>query len=218
MDGVRAVGAQTQKKGSAGVSRSTGASDETSAAARETRALPGSNHANQILLARAGFWFRISAVGTHGVFVIAGVLGLGLCLSGQASNRADSLSLNTSSPGFPSLGLSNAQYFFFATGLNWLEPRAGDFLPALPTASQPGPVAQSDASKDSSKEIVDLSRNKLIDYVHGEVGFLYGRSTGKFDREVEAGYVFGTVGNDKFSITAGGVFEHSSGRLPKVGR
>ena len=94
-------------------------------------------------------------------------------------------------------------------------------MPGLPAAPQPSGVARSDPSKDgkdSSKETVDLARKDWIDYVHGEVGFLYGRSTGKFGGELEQGYVIGTVGNDKFSITAGAAVENRSGRVPKFGR
>ena len=150
-------------------------------------------------------------MGTRGVCIVVIVLGLA---SASFAQPRQNLSLANSAPEFPSLGLSNAQYFFLATGLNWIEPTP-NFLPALPAAAHPGATNRSvDASedgKDSSKEAVDLAQKDWIDYVHGEVGFLYGRSTGKFDREVEQGYVIGTVGNDHFSITAGAAFENWSG-------
>jgi hypothetical protein len=160
------------------------------------------------LLAWSRFWLRIAGMGKRGVCV--GVIVLGLASTSFAQR---SLSLINSTPDFPSLGLSNAQYFFLATGLNWIEP-APNFLPGLPAAQQPTAAAYSDPSKDgkdSSKEAVDLAQKNWIDYVHGEVGFLYGRSAGKFDREVEQGYVIGTVGNDHFSITAGASYENWSG-------
>ena len=165
----------------------------------------------QIFLARARFWFRIPTMGTRGVCIVAGILGLALHAQPVT---AGSLSLNKSSAEFPALGLSNAQYFFLATGLNWIEPTP-NFLPALPAAAQPGATNRSvDASKDgkdSSRDNVDLARKDWIDYVHGEVGFLYGKSTGKFGGDLEEGYVIGTVGNDHFSITAGASFENWSG-------
>jgi hypothetical protein len=161
----------------------------------------------QIFLARARFWFRIPGMGTRGVCIVAGILGLALHAQPAI---AGSLSLNKSAAEFPSLELSNAQYFFLATGLNWIEP-APNFLPALPATPRRAAVAPAEDPKDSSKEAVDLARKDWIDYVHGEVGFLYGRSAGKFDREVEEGYVIGTVGNDHFSITAGASFENWSG-------
>ncbi|MFN2541665.1 MAG: hypothetical protein ABR514_05785 [Chthoniobacterales bacterium] len=153
----------------------------------------------------------------RGLGVMTAVLGLGWCVAAQPTNRPEKLLLNNSSPRFPSLELSDAQYFSFATAFNWLEPAATDFLPPLPTAPQPATIAHVESAKDSSKEDVDLSRKNLFDYAHGEIGFLYGRSTGKFDREVEQGYVIGTVGNDKLQITAGALFEHSSGDIRRFG-
>jgi hypothetical protein len=160
-------------------------------------------------------WFhlRVTIVTKHGV--CAAVVFIGLCLSalGQQIYRPEIFgTLNNSSPRFSSLALSNTQYVFLATGLNWIDPLSVDFLPPLPAAPPVSAGAAADSSKDSSKEVVDLSRKGLVDYVHGEVGFLYGRSTGKFDREVEQGWVIGTTGNDKFSITAGASFENWSGR------
>jgi hypothetical protein len=55
-------------------------------------------------------------------------------------------------------------------------------------------------------------------YVGGEVGFLYGRSSGKYGREDFQTYIIGTVGNEKFSITAGYLYQESSGRVPRWGR
>ena len=160
----------------------------------------------QKFLALERFWFRIALMGKHGAYVAVFVLGLA-----SASFAQRSLSLSNTAPEFPSLELANAQYFFLATGLNWIEPAPNLLPPALPTAPQSSAVAHSDPSKDSSREAVDLTQKDWRDYVHGEVGFLYGRSTGKFDREVEQGYVVGTVGNDHFSITAGAAFENWSG-------
>ncbi len=157
-------------------------------------------------------------MGTRGVCVVVGILGLALHAQ---PTTAGSLSLNKSAPEFSALELASAQYFFFATGLNWIEPVPANFLSPLPLPPSSSGVARSDPSKDgkdSSKETVDLARKDWIDYVHGEVGFLYGRSTGKFGGELEQGYVIGTVGNDKFSITAGASVENWSGRVPKFGR
>jgi 2-keto-4-pentenoate hydratase/2-oxohepta-3-ene-1,7-dioic acid hydratase in catechol pathway len=57
-------------------------------------------------------------------------------------------------------------------------------------------------NKNSIDRVVDLRAPSKIQF-GGELGFLYGKSTGKFGREDVAGYIIGTVGNDKFSITAG---------------
>ena len=49
----------------------------------------------------------------------------------------------------------------------------------------------------------------------GEFGFLYGKSTGKYGREDFQTYIIGTVGTDKFSITAGYLRQESSGQIPR---
>jgi hypothetical protein len=55
-------------------------------------------------------------------------------------------------------------------------------------------------------------------YAGGEVGVLYGRSSGKFGGDVFQTYMQGEVGNDKFQISAGAVYQESSGRVPRFGR
>jgi hypothetical protein len=147
---------------------------------------------------------------------IAGFLSLGLPLFAQ---QTDFNALNNSVLRFPALMLADAGLFSFPNAFSWIEPRLPDFLPALPSTARQRTNASSSATtgKDSSKEVVDIQRN-LFDYVHGEVGFLYGHSSGKFGREVEAGYIVGEVGDDKFHITVGASYENSNGRLPRLGR
>ena len=67
---------------------------------------------------------------------------------------------------------------------------------------------------DSTGGVVNL---RLTDrtYSGGEISFFYGRSGGKYDREDMQGYIIGTVGNDKFSITAGASYQESSGHIPR---
>jgi len=48
-------------------------------------------------------------------------------------------------------------------------------------------------------------------YYGGEVGILYGRWTGKGGGDLMQSYILGTVGNDKFQISAGAEYEESSG-------
>ena len=48
-------------------------------------------------------------------------------------------------------------------------------------------------------------------YYGGEVGVLYGRWTGKGGGDLMQSYILGTVGNDKFQISAGAEYEESSG-------
>jgi hypothetical protein len=44
-------------------------------------------------------------------------------------------------------------------------------------------------------------------YCGGEVGFLYGRWSGKGGGDMWETYIVGTVGNDKFQITAGASYD-----------
>jgi hypothetical protein len=147
---------------------------------------------------------------------VAGFLGLCLPLSAQQTDRPDTFSaLNNFLPRLPSLALSDTQCFSFSSAFNWIEPTPPDFLPALKATAPPKAKASAIPGKDSSKEIVDMQRSNLFDYASGEVGFLYGRSTGKFSREVEQGYFIGDVGNDKFHISVGAAYENSSGHFPR---
>ena len=65
---------------------------------------------------------------------------------------------------------------------------------------------------DSSAEV--SSRLNPVCY-GGEVGVLYGRSSGKFGGDVLQTYILGEVGNEKVHITVGAAYEESSGRLPR---
>src|SRR5437588_8997923 len=151
---------------------------------------------------------------------VIGFLSLCLSLSAQQTNRSEIFrSLNSSPPRFPSLTLSNGGFFSFSSSLSWEEP-APDFLPGLPAPPPPRPIATSAAARarDSSKEVIDVQRTGLFDYAGGEVGFLYGRSTGKFGGDYKQAYIIGGVGDDKFHISAGASFEESSWRVPRFGR
>jgi hypothetical protein len=152
---------------------------------------------------------------------VAGILSLCLPLFAQQTDRPDVFSvLNNSFFRLPSLTLSDGASFSFASAFNRMETTTPDFLPALPTTGprRANVVSSVTTPKDSSKEVTDIRRPNLLDHVSGEMGVLYGRSTGKFGGAVEAGYIIGVVGDDKFNITAGASYEHSSGRFPRFGR
>jgi hypothetical protein len=63
--------------------------------------------------------------------------------------------------------------------------------------------------KDSPDEMLSSSLNPI--YYGGEVGFLYGRWSGKGGGDMWETYVVGTVGNDKFQITAGASYDEWNG-------
>jgi hypothetical protein len=177
----------------------------------------------KISLAFATFSFEDSLMTKRALSAVAGFLGLCVPLFAQQAYRPDLFSALNNSISLPSLSLSDGQRFSFSGAVaspfsfNWMESTPPDFLPALSTTAPPRATAAAPYPKDSSKEVVDVRKTNLFDYAHGEIGFLYGRSTGKFSRDVEQGYFIGEVGNDKVHITAGAFYENSSGRFPRLG-
>jgi hypothetical protein len=101
----------------------------------------------------------------------------------------------------PWASLENRNQFFFSTAFGSMRSTQ-EFLPAFdPSAPLSAPYVAD--NKNSVERIVDLRAPSRIQF-GGEVGFLYGKSSGSgYGREDKAGYIIGTVGNDKFSLTAG---------------
>jgi hypothetical protein len=67
--------------------------------------------------------------------------------------------------------------------------------------------------KDSSAEV--MSAPSAPYYYGGEVGFMYGHSSGKFGGDEFGTYIDGVVGNDKLQINAGASYEEWNGRFPR---
>ena len=135
---------------------------------------------------------------------VVGLVGLSQSLPGQSPeeflfNRSllDQPSINS-----PWLSLESRDRFMFSTAFGSMRQSA-DYLPAF-DPSEPLSTAylSPNDNKSSVDRIVDLNAPSRVQF-GGEIGFLYGKSTGSFGREDFAGYIIGTVGNDKFSITAG---------------
>ena len=72
----------------------------------------------------------------------------------------------------------------------------------------------SSSEKNPAQDGVVLRSADRVRY-GGEMGFLYGKSSGKYGREDFESYIIGTVGNDKFSITAGFFHQETSGRYSR---
>jgi len=111
---------------------------------------------------------------------------------------------------------SNRETFSLATTFN-LVGTPTSFLPttmAMESPSRNVPATFS-RDKDSSDYPLDLRPGY---YVTGEVGFVYGRSTGKFGGDYKEGYIIGEVGNDKVHITVGASYEDWNGRTFRLGR
>ena len=82
------------------------------------------------------------------------------------------------------------------------------------------PAAQEHKATVSRTDDTDTSVDAVISpvsrvYMSGEVGVLYGKSFGKYGGDEFQSYIFGTVGNEHFSVTAGASFEESSVRYPR---
>ena len=162
--------------------------------------------------------------------VVAGLFCVCLTVSAQQIPREIALtSLNATSNRLPWVALSDPRSFPFSNAFAWNEGAPNDFLPDwrptgwnnspyLNFATTAGQYRQTTTtgssiglSKDSSKEGVDLARSNPFEYVHGEIGFMYGRSVGgKNSFDIESGYIWGVTGNDKFQISAGAFYENSN--------
>jgi hypothetical protein len=131
---------------------------------------------------------------------LAGLLCVGQSLPAQSlfgGTLFDQTSINS-----PWAMLDSQDRFSFSTGFGSMRATR-EFLPAFNPSEPLSSAYLSPDNKTSVDRIVDLRKPSDIQF-GGEVGFLYGKSTGSgFGREDYAGYVIGTVGNDKFSITAG---------------
>jgi hypothetical protein len=111
---------------------------------------------------------------------------------------------------------SNRETFSLATTFNLIGTPTS-FLPTTMAMESPSRSVPPTYSKDSSDYPLDLRPGY---YVTGEVGFLYGRSTGKFGGDYKEGYIIGEVGNDKLHITVGASYEDSNwnGRTFRLAR
>ena len=111
---------------------------------------------------------------------------------------------------------SSRETFSLATTFN-LVGTPTSFLPTTMAMESPsrGNPAMSSKDQNSSDYPLDLRPGY---YVTGEVGFVYGRSTGKFGGDYKEGYIIGEVGNDKLHITVGASYEDWNGRTLRLGR
>ena len=75
------------------------------------------------------------------------------------------------------------------------------------------PDHSKDSGKDSPAEVMNPPASPI--YYGGEVGFLYGHSSGKFGGDLFQSYLVGGVGNDKFQISVGASYEESNWRVPR---
>lgn len=156
----------------------------------------------KLLLASGGLFVNNSAMMKRALLAIAGLLSF--CAPAFAQFPLFNTDfLDRSAITSPWVSLDTQDRFAFSTAFGSMRTNQ-EFLPVLtPATPLNAAYAFASDSKDSVDRIVDLRKPSDIRF-GGEIGFLYGKSTGSgFGREDYAGYIIGTVGNDKFSITAG---------------
>jgi hypothetical protein len=163
----------------------------------------GLNFQNQNLLARAGFWSRIPAMIRRTLWAVVGLVGLSQSLPAQPPEEFFNGSLlDQPSISSPWLSLESRDRFMFSTAFGSMR-RTEQYLPDF-DATDPLTSAYllPGDSKNSIDRIVDLRAPNRIHF-GGEIGFLYGKSSGNhgFGREDYAGYIIGTVGNERFSLS-----------------
>jgi hypothetical protein len=171
-----------------------------------------------ILLAFATFRLRILPMTKRALFAAAGFLGLCLSVSAQQPQSPEQIqpegfALNRPYPNLPPLSLADREFFFFSTAFGGMQSTA-DFLPPFnPVGTQNFYAPVSPSRRNALNNSVEMRPADTVRF-GGEMGFLYGKSSGKYGREDFQTYIIGTVGTDKFSITAGFLHQESSGRAP----
>jgi len=154
------------------------------------------------------------------LLAVAGLVAFCLSLTAPEAPAVEQFDLGRSEDRpFPlpeSLSLENRETFFFSTSFGWMQPARG-FLPTL-NPSQPRRVGLAkDTGKNWIESEVDLRAPSRI-HVGGEIGFLYGRSTGTYGFEYERGYVIGELGNEWFLLRVGTSYDRTKWNVPRGGR
>ena len=150
------------------------------------------------------------------LLALAGLLCLGSSLPAQplfAGGLFDQPSINS-----PWVSLESQDRFMFSTAFGSMRATP-EYLPAFNPSESLSYGYLAPDNKRSIDRVVDLHAPDQVRF-GGEIGFLYGKSSGSngFGREDKAGYIIGTVGNDKFSITAGYYRQETNFNSPRFRR
>jgi hypothetical protein len=128
------------------------------------------------------------------------------------AQRADPFALDNRAlfPSYP--GLFSSGLVSSSAAFGWTIP--GDPLP--PSSS----IATRTAARPPSANVGDRLTDWLPkpDYATGEVGFLYGRATGKYGGDFKQAYIIGGVGDEKLHIIVGAAYEDTNFRFPRYSR
>jgi hypothetical protein len=124
--------------------------------------------------------------------------------------------LNNAWYGPAALTLADGRLFSFPSAFAWMEAAPADFIPPVSLAAPPPLTPAAPLARNPTRTPVDLLPR--VDYIGGEVGGYYGRSTGKNGLEVKGGYIQSEIIQGNTYINFGASYEESSGRLPRFGR
>lgn len=108
------------------------------------------------------------------------------------------------------LSLADNRFFSFPSAFGWIEAPSW-FLPPFSARPLPRLVPPTLLGMDPVGEYDFAPQG---DYVGGEVSVFYGKSTGKYSREVKAGHILGEIVHGNTHISVGASYEESSGRRP----
>jgi hypothetical protein len=126
--------------------------------------------------------------------------------------------------GLPMLALLGGQSLPVSSEIGRMGTAQPDLFPSmLPIATETQTVSLSASSRTDGKDFntdakdygtTRTSRSNPL-YYGGEIGFLYGHSTGKYGGDVKQSYFIGEVGDDNVQITVGGSYEDSNFNFPR---
>ena len=153
------------------------------------------------------------------ILVVAGLLGFAI-----SSPAQDPFTLTTGLPQIGSdslllrnspIALADGRYLLPRTAMRSMGMVSLDFLPVYLSDGQPHPRP---ATRRNVAESPLPGRDDLVSpgiYSGGEVGFYYGHSAGKWSGDEFGSYIFGTVGDDRFQVTAGASYQESNFHFPR---
>ncbi len=145
---------------------------------------------------------------------------MGVCLAGFARCWAQDVWHDGFSLADPALVRASSAAGLLSSGIvaspmsfAWMVPM--DTL--LPAPSATAEQKETRRSTSLTDRVADrgVDWTPKFDYATAEIGFLYGRSTGKYGGAFKQAYITGETGNDKTQIFVGASYEDSSFQLPR---
>ncbi len=152
---------------------------------------------------------------------VAAFLGLCHSLSAQQTQSLGQFPFGRDAMNFPflqnpPLTFADGERFSCLTSFSWQTPV--NFLPPFNPVEPPSATLPARSDREDSFKNPAMVRVPDRIYVGGEVGILFGKSTGKYGGDFEQAYIIGEMGNEWFHLTVGTSYERSTWRSPRGGR